>query len=518
MVDLESRKLIDMIESREQNDVEKWLMSYPNIKIVSRDGSRTYANAITAAHPNAIHISDRFHLVKNLNDYARLALQKLFQGRVAIPITDETKRRRMIMTLGTVVEQVSLVKYLHKNGHSQSDIMQITATSERMVKRYLDMPDNTMQMVGLSGIPVNADEDICRQQNQNQKQHSISYSKNPLTTHSSGDMLLYTIPGGVIIATLKDLIRLAKELPEDSFSEVFEYMNSVKEAAEEAKKTAPVLCIHCGKKAIKNGKNDGIQQYLCKNCRRSFSERAASAIANSHACDNVWMAVIRDTVDGVSLARTANELDITEPTVFHMRHKILNAIEQEFASRPVMLEGACEIDETYLLECEKGTTFGDYHHREPRQSGKALKQGLSNEYICLCTSVTSTGKFIAQAVNRATPSKEEIEQVFGSRIEDDTLLLADGNKSYNTLKDRCIVIKTDEQDRIKITRFHSFIKERNARARGFATKNLNRYAALFAKIFGNQDDAPSKIFELIKNRNDRFMSIEGLRAENILLV
>jgi len=89
---------------------------------------------------------------------------------------------------------------------------------------------------------------------------------------------------------------------------------------------------------------------------------------------------------------------------------------------------------------------------------------------------------------------------------------------YNTLKDRCIVIKTDEQDRIKITRFHSFIKERNARARGFATKNLNRYAALFAKIFGNQDDAPSKIFELIKNRNDRFMSIEGLRAENILLV
>jgi transposase-like protein len=320
------------------------------------------------------------------------------------------------------------------------------------------------------------------------------------------------------MATLKDIIRLAKELPEDCFAQVFELMSDVKDAAEQALKTAPVICIHCGEKAVKNGKNDGIQQYLCKGCRKSFSHRATSAISNSHASDNVWKAVIRDTVDGVSLAKTARELDITEPTVFHMRHKILNAIEQEFLARPVMLEGVCEVDETYILECEKGTPFGDFHHREPRTDGKASKQGLSNEYICLCTSRTSTGKLIAQAVNRATPSKEEIEQVFADRIEDDSLLLVDGNKSYNTLRDRCIVIKTDEQDRININRFHSFIKERNARARGFATKHLNRYAALFSKVFGNQEDAPDKIFELVRGRNDRFMSIEGLKGENLLLV
>ena len=116
------------------------------------------------------------------------------------------------------------------------------------------------------------------------------------------------------------------------------------------------------------------------------------------------------------------------------------------------------------------------------------------------------------------PSKEEIEQVFAGRIEDDTLLLVDGNKSYNTLKDRCSVVKTDEDDRVKINRFHSFIKERNARARGFATKHLNRYAALFSSIFGSQENAPDRIFEIIKKRNDRFMSIEGLKSENLLVV
>lgn len=90
MVDLETRKIVDMIESREMEDVTRWLSEYPNLRVVSRDGSRTYAAAIATAHPGAKQVSDRFHLVKNLTDYARLALQKVFQGRVAIPITSQT--------------------------------------------------------------------------------------------------------------------------------------------------------------------------------------------------------------------------------------------------------------------------------------------------------------------------------------------------------------------------------------------------------------------------------------------
>jgi len=62
MVDLHSHKLIDMIESREMNDVRVWLKEYPSIQIVSRDGSRSYATAVTCAHPGAVQINDRFHI------------------------------------------------------------------------------------------------------------------------------------------------------------------------------------------------------------------------------------------------------------------------------------------------------------------------------------------------------------------------------------------------------------------------------------------------------------------------
>ena len=60
MINVETRKIVDMIESRETEDVSKWLSKYPNIMVVSRDGSQQYATAITEAHPGAMQVSDLF--------------------------------------------------------------------------------------------------------------------------------------------------------------------------------------------------------------------------------------------------------------------------------------------------------------------------------------------------------------------------------------------------------------------------------------------------------------------------
>lgn len=68
MVDLESHRIIDLLDSRETGKVEEWLKSYPNIQVISRDGAQTYASAAANSHPGALQISDRFHLLKNLSD------------------------------------------------------------------------------------------------------------------------------------------------------------------------------------------------------------------------------------------------------------------------------------------------------------------------------------------------------------------------------------------------------------------------------------------------------------------
>ena len=39
MVDLDTHRIIDIIDSRETKQVEEWLKAYPNLKVVSRDGA-----------------------------------------------------------------------------------------------------------------------------------------------------------------------------------------------------------------------------------------------------------------------------------------------------------------------------------------------------------------------------------------------------------------------------------------------------------------------------------------------
>ncbi|XXF65583.1 transposase [Thermoanaerobacterium thermosaccharolyticum] len=61
MVDISTHQILDMISSRECEAVCEWLKTYPNLQVVSRDGSVTYNNAVVDAHPGALQISDRFH-------------------------------------------------------------------------------------------------------------------------------------------------------------------------------------------------------------------------------------------------------------------------------------------------------------------------------------------------------------------------------------------------------------------------------------------------------------------------
>ena len=67
----------------------------------------------------------------------------------------------------------------------------------------------------------------------------------------------------------------------------------------------------------------------------------------------VWKQVIRDTVDGVSLDKTADDLGFSHATAFNLRHKILSAIEIHEETVPTVLGGVCEMDDTYVLESVK---------------------------------------------------------------------------------------------------------------------------------------------------------------------
>ena len=311
--------------------------------------------------------------------------------------------------------------------------------------------------------------------------------------------------------TLKDIIGLTKELPEECFEETYEKLREIKEKVDTEKEAAPEQCVRCGSaNIVRNGKKHKKQAYMCKDCKKHFVETTASAIAYSHSSETVWKQVIRDTVDGISIDRTAQDLDLTHSTVFNMRHKILFCIEQAILSNPIELEGVCEADETYVLENVKGQKIhSDYHRKARKHGAKASKREISDEYICVCTSVDSYNKCTTAVVNRATPSKKEIVKVFGDKVSGDTVILCDGNSCYDALEDKCTVAHTNRVNRVN--GFHSFIKERLLVARGVATVYLNRYNALFSWIYSNQDSATNKIFEMMTSRDGSFFDISTVK-------
>lgn len=87
MIDIETRRIIDLLPSREIEDVAEWLSSLPNLEIVSRDGSVPYHSAIKQANEKIAQISDRFHLLKGLTDAAKKVITSLIAANIGIPLS-----------------------------------------------------------------------------------------------------------------------------------------------------------------------------------------------------------------------------------------------------------------------------------------------------------------------------------------------------------------------------------------------------------------------------------------------
>ncbi len=68
LVDLERRKPIELLPDRREVTVKAWLLTRPEIEVISRDRGGAYAAAARKGAPQAQQIADKFHLLLNLRE------------------------------------------------------------------------------------------------------------------------------------------------------------------------------------------------------------------------------------------------------------------------------------------------------------------------------------------------------------------------------------------------------------------------------------------------------------------
>jgi hypothetical protein len=68
IVDLETRRPIEVLRGREAGPLAEWLSQHPEIEIVCRDRARAYAEAARLGAPQARQVADRWHLLHNLTE------------------------------------------------------------------------------------------------------------------------------------------------------------------------------------------------------------------------------------------------------------------------------------------------------------------------------------------------------------------------------------------------------------------------------------------------------------------
>ena len=166
MIDIDSHRIIDILDSRDKDKVTEWLKTYSNIKVVSRDGSHSYGAAITNSHPEAIQITDRFHLLKNLSETVEKYLYRLFPSRLEIPATSSTMSPEMESLLNTRNrhERIIFARQKYKEGYTQSEIALLMHSSAKTIGKYLNMKEEDIPEPAISAREKQHKEEMSKKQ------------------------------------------------------------------------------------------------------------------------------------------------------------------------------------------------------------------------------------------------------------------------------------------------------------------------------------------------------------------
>ncbi|MEA2042089.1 MAG: IS1595 family transposase [Bacteroidota bacterium] len=276
-------------------------------------------------------------------------------------------------------------------------------------------------------------------------------------------------------------------------------------------------CLHCkSEKVTKYGKHNGEQRYMCGNCKRTFKETTGTIIGKIRKKETFlkYQSVMLND-NYMPLKEMSEKFDISGPTAFAWRHKILTSLQKSLDK----FEGEIEIDDLWFRYSQKGRKGLKYSKKRGESSHKG-----DNNYIVKLLTATNATQTDMKVAKIGRLSKADIQRTMGERFTKKTTLISDKHLSIsafaNQNKIRHIRFKASEHTISdgKGVQLLNNIAERvdtflNRKCKGVSTKYLQLYANWFKTKETNKkinSESMQKMILSQKHTWDLFTNIENV--------
>ncbi|MDR2267446.1 MAG: hypothetical protein LBE09_07715 [Christensenellaceae bacterium] len=132
-----------------------------------------------------------------------------------------------------------------------------------------------------------------------------------------------------MIEMMKELLLLLSKYSRDQIITALTLLKTMPDVKDDITVGEIHKCPYCNSEnLVKNGVMTNKQRFLCKECHKSFSATRLTTRHGSHLTDATWRMAIEDTLNGVSLKKSAARIGVSALTIFRLRRKILDSIKQ----------------------------------------------------------------------------------------------------------------------------------------------------------------------------------------------
>jgi len=241
-------------------------------------------------------------------------------------------------------------------------------------------------------------------------------------------------------------------------------------------------CPHCASLRVHRcGHASGLQRYRCLGCRRSYNALTGTPLARLRKREH-WLAYLQCVRDSFSVRAAAAAVGVHRTTSFRWRHRFVPGATRE---RPATLAGLVEVDETYVLESQKGSR----HLNRParHRGGEAAQPGISRAFDCLLVARDRTGATCDFHTGRGPVRVVQLKTCLCGVLAPDVLLVSDGAQVYRRFAREAGVSHSYVNLRAgvrvggaihlqNVDGWHSRFKNWVIRFRGVASRYLANYA------------------------------------------